>query len=162
VGLARAAGFAALMKRWRQLPPGRLWLASTDADSQVPPQWITHQVDLADSGADLVLGTVDVDDWSGHPEHAALTWRAAYDRRDGHGHVHGANVGARADAYLAVGGFDGLDSGEDVALATALRHRRVVRSGAIPVLTSARLRPRAPGGFGHHLLAMVRAGASPV
>jgi glycosyltransferase involved in cell wall biosynthesis len=154
VGRARAAGFAALMERRGQLRPDRLWLASTDADSRVPPQWITHQVDLADAGADLVLGTVDVDDWSGHPEHVAVTWRAGYDHGDGHRHVHGANVGARADAYLAVGGFDGLDSGEDVALATALRHRRVVRSGAAPVLTSARVRPRAPGGFGDHLLAL--------
>jgi glycosyltransferase involved in cell wall biosynthesis len=160
VGRARAAGFAALMERSRRLPPDRLWLASTDADSRVPPRWITHQVDLADAGADLVLGTVDVDDWSGHPEHVALTWRAGYDHRDGHRHVHGANVGARADAYLAVGGFDGLDSGEDVALASALGHRRVVRSGAVPVLTSARVRPRAPGGFGAHLAAL--AGTRPV
>jgi glycosyltransferase involved in cell wall biosynthesis len=162
VGRARAAGFAVLVERLGQLPPDRLWLASTDADSQVPPQWITHQVDLADAGADLVLGTVDVDDWSGHAEHVELTWRAGYDRRDGHRHVHGANVGARADASLAVGGFDGLDTGEDVALATALRHRRVVRSGAVPVLTSARVRPRAPGGFGDHLLALTDAPASVV
>jgi glycosyltransferase involved in cell wall biosynthesis len=157
VGRARAAGFAALMERWGRLEPARLWLASTDADSRVPRQWITHQVDLADAGADLVLGTVDVDDWSGHPGHVAATWRAGYDHRDGHRHVHGANVGARADAYLAVGGFDGLDSGEDVALATALRHRRVVRSGGAPVLTSARVRPRAPGGFGDHLLTLADA-----
>jgi glycosyltransferase involved in cell wall biosynthesis len=162
VGRARAAGFAALMEHHGQLPPERLWLASTDADSRVPPQWITHQVDLADAGADLVLGTVDVDDWSGHPEHVARTWRTGYDRTDGHRHVHGANVGARADAYLAVGGFDGLDSGEDVALATAMRHRRVVRSGAVPVITSARVRTRAPGGFGDHLLAMADAAAPSV
>jgi glycosyltransferase involved in cell wall biosynthesis len=154
VGRARAAGFAALIERRGQLRPDRLWLASTDADSRVPPHWITHQVDLADAGADLVLGTVDVDDWSGHPEHVALTWRAGYDPRDGHRHVHGANVGARADAYLSVGGFAELDCGEDVALATALRHRRVVRSGAVPVLTSGRTRPRAAGGFGDHLAAL--------
>ena len=156
VGRARAAGLAVLTARRGHLPAERLWLASTDADSRVPAHWITHQVDLADAGADLVLGTVDVDDWAGHPEHVASTWRAGYDHRDGHRHVHGANVGARADAYLAVGGFDGLDSGEDVALATALRHRRVVRSGALPVLTSARVRTRAPGGFGDHLAALAQ------
>jgi hypothetical protein len=76
--------------------------------------------------------------------------------------VHGANVGARADAYFAVCGFDGLDSGEDVALAAALGHRRLVRSGAIPVLTSARVCPRAPGGSGDHLLALADAPAPAV
>ena len=36
--------------------PGSLWLANTDADSVVPWNWLIHQVDLADAGADLVLG----------------------------------------------------------------------------------------------------------
>ena len=130
VGLARAAGLRHLLDRLSAVPRSRLWLATTDADSQVPPHWLSRQLELATTGADLVVGTVEVDDWSAHPPYVEQRWRAGYDRRDGHGHVHGANVGARADAYL---------------------HRRVVRTGTIPVLTSARLRSRAAGGFADHL-----------
>lgn len=151
VGWARAAGFADVIARHRHLPRRRLWLATTDADSRVPPDWLVRQVALAERGADVVLGTVEVDDWSDHPEQVETRWRAAYTPRDGHGHVHGANVGLRADAYLEVGGFANLQRDEDVALVAALAHRPVVRTGAIPVLTSARRRGRAGGGFADHL-----------
>jgi glycosyltransferase involved in cell wall biosynthesis len=151
VGPARAAGFLALLKRRQGTPRDRFWLASTDADSRVPANWLVGQLALAATGADVVVGTVSVDDWSSHPPHVEARWRAGYDPRDGHGHVHGANVGARADAYVEVGGFAALDRGEDVALVAALAHRRVLRTGAIPVLTSARPRSRAGGGFADHL-----------
>ena len=147
----RAAGFRALLKRHQGTPRDRFWLASTDADSRVPANWLVGQLALAAAGADLVVGTVAVDDWSSHAPHVEARWRAGYDPRDGHGHVHGANVGARADAYVEVGGFAALDRGEDVALVAALAHRRVLRTGAIPVLTSARPRSRAGGGFADHL-----------
>jgi glycosyltransferase involved in cell wall biosynthesis len=151
VGPARAAGFQALLRRHPGTPRDRFWLASTDADSRVPANWLVGQLVLAATGADVVVGTVSVDDWSSHPPHVEARWRAGYDPRDGHGHVHGANVGARADAYVDVGGFAALESGEDVALVAALAHRRVLRTGAIPVLTSARPRSRAGGGFADHL-----------
>ena len=32
-----------------------------------PPDWLVRQLDLAEAGADLVVGTVEVDDWSAHP-----------------------------------------------------------------------------------------------
>ena len=79
-----------------------------------------------------MLGTVVVDDWGGLPESAQRRWRATYVARDGHGHVHGANAGLRLDTYLAVGGFADLDRDEDVALAAATAHRRVVRTGEHP------------------------------
>ena len=69
-----------------------------------------------------------------------------------HRHVHGANVGCRADAYVAAGGFLALSSDEDVALAGALAGRRTVRTGAIPVLTSARRVARLHGGFADYLI----------
>ncbi len=157
VGRARAAGVADGLDRLRHLPPERVWVATTDADSMVPPGWLAHQVALADAGADLVLGTVDVQDWSQHPPQVEGRWRAAYEARDGHRHVHGANAGARADAYLEAGGFAAVDREEDVALAAALSHRRVVRTGVLPVVTSARHRGRAPGGFAGHLALLGRA-----
>lgn len=153
VGPARATGLRHLLGRLRSVPTHRVWLATTDADSRVPPHWLLGHLELADTGADLVVGTVEVDDWSAHPPYVEARWRAGYDQRDGHGHVHGANVGTRADAYLAVGGFPSLDRDEDVALVAALAHRRVVRTGTIPVITSARprSRSRAAGGFADHL-----------
>ena len=151
VGPARADGFRALLRQHQGVPRDRFWLASTDADSRVPANWLVGQLALAAAGADLVVGTVEVDDWSSHQPQVEARWRAGYDPRDGHGHVHGANVGARADAYVEVGGFAALDLGEDVALVAALAHRRVLRTGAIPVLTSARPRSRAGGGFADHL-----------
>jgi glycosyltransferase involved in cell wall biosynthesis len=147
VGLARAAGCAEVLRRHASSSPSTLWLASTDADSRVPVHWLTQQFALAERGAELILGTVSVDDWTEHPAHLAQQWAASYDARDGHPHVHGANVGCRADAYLAVGGFPGLSSDEDVALVSALADRVIVRVGSMAVSTSARLRSRTAGGF---------------
>lgn len=154
VGPARAAGFKDVLRRHAHVSSERLWLATTDADSLVPPEWLAEHLGHAATGADLVLGTVDVVDWSGHPPHVESRWRASYARDEGHRHVHGANVGARASAYCDVGGFLALEHDEDVALAAALQHRRVVRTGAIPVVTSARRRARARGGFADHLLGL--------
>ena len=49
VGAARATGAAQALADSGALP-GRTWLACTDADSQVPPSWLVHQLDLADRG----------------------------------------------------------------------------------------------------------------
>jgi hypothetical protein len=151
VGRARAAGLADVVARHGDVRADRLWLATTDADSRVPADWLVRQVRLADGGADVVLGTVEVDDWTDHPPYVEQRWRDGYHPHDGHGHVHGANVGLRADAYLEVGGFATVDRDEDVALVAALAHRPVVRTGAIPVLTSARTAARASGGFADFL-----------
>ncbi|MGZ4633414.1 MAG: glycosyltransferase [Actinomycetes bacterium] len=151
VGVARAAGCVEVL---RGQPADRLrtcWLASTNADSEVPVDWLTRQIDLADSGAEVVLGTVAVQDWSEHATHVAGRWQASYDARDGHRHVHGANVGCRADAYLEAGGFPALSSDEDVALVAALAGRTIVATGLIPVVTSARRNARAGGGFAGYL-----------
>ena len=108
VGAARATGAAHAIAD-TGAPPSRTWLACTDADSQVPPSWLAHQLDLADRGADLVLGTVDLPPGRRATATTSAVWRAAYRRLLGpggrHPHVHGANLGVRASAYLAAGGF---------------------------------------------------------
>ena len=93
-------------------------------------------------------------DWR---EHSAATQRR-YERRyltraENHGHVHGANLGVRADAYWRVGGFRPLQVGEDVDLVA-----RLVGAGSplawdsdSAVLTSDRRDCRARGGFGDYL-----------
>jgi hypothetical protein len=153
VGLARSVGCAHVLRTHGPSQLDRLWLASTDADSRVPADWLSTQLVLAAQGAEVVLGTVDVDDWEDHPPQVQRSWRSAYVAADGHPHVHGANVGCRADAYVAAGGFLALSSDEDVALVSALARadRRSVRTAAIPVLTSARRAARATGGFAGHL-----------
>lgn len=151
VGTARAVGFADVIERHHGTRLDALWLATTDADTRVPADWLVAQLALAATGADLVLGTVDVDDWSAHPPHVEAVWRAGYEPRDGHRHVHGANLGLRADVYVEVGGFARLDRDEDVALVAAAAHRKVVLSGALEVVTSGRTAGRAVGGFADHL-----------
>ncbi len=148
VGSARAAGCAALLAH------GVRWLATTDADSVVPPDWLAVQLGLARRGADAVAGTVRVDSWGRQPVRVRAAFEATYGRpSDGHLHVHGANLGVSAGAYRSVGGFRPLPVAEDQTLVDALvaAGHRVAATGAIPVSTSARVRSRAPGGFADHL-----------
>lgn len=161
MGIARAAGAA------HCLEAGARWLAFTDADTRVAPGWLAMQLAEARAGADAVCGTVGVHDWKVHGGGAArLRERFARDymARDGHRHVHGANLGVSAAAYLRVGGFAPLACGEDVALVAALEAAgaRIAWSARPRVTTSARTDARARGGFGDTLLAMAAALAVPV
>ena len=161
VGRARAAGLAALLRpgspAWDGRPPpdpGALWLATTDADSVVPPHWLSAQLEQAEAGWDAVVGTVTVADWTGYADHTVREFDRRYGTwQDWHPHVHGANLGFTAAAYQAVGGFPAQLTGEDRALVASLQASgfRVLRSAAVSVITSARVRYRAPAGFGHDL-----------
>jgi glycosyl transferase family 2 len=157
VGVARAAGMAWLLRRTADLGPAVTWLATTDADTVVPPGWLRRQLGYAGQGWDVVLGTVTVTDWTGHPSHTPARFAAMYEFGDGpHPHVHGANLGIRASAYLAAGGFRPLPTAEDHALIAAATEAgcRVLRTGDITVVTSARRQARAPRGFSHALRAL--------
>ena len=159
VGAARAAGLAALLRRTAGTDPAAVWLATTDADTVVPPGWLRRQVGHADEGWDVVLGTVTVTDWAEHPAHTAAAFAAMYGFGEGpHPHVHGANLGIRASAYLAAGGFEPLRTSEDHALIAAVTAAggRVLRTGDVTVETSGRRRARAPRGFSHVLRALSR------
>lgn len=133
------------------LPLEQLWLATTDADSTVPPEWFADQLRWRAQGYDAVAGTVDVTDWVGHHAEVRTRFAARY-AWDGpeHPHVHGANLSLSATAYVAVGGLPPLALAEDHALVAALEDRglRVARPVGRPVRTSARLDPRCAGGFG--------------
>jgi glycosyltransferase involved in cell wall biosynthesis len=152
VGAARAAGF----RYARSLRPGggSSWYATTDADSQVDPDWLVHQLQF---GADMALGVVRVDNWRHHSADFADRYMQAYDadgNADGrHTHVHGANMGFSAGAYWRVGGFRPLSSGEDVDLVARFEATgySIHRDAELSVTTSARSQARAPHGFAHHL-----------
>jgi glycosyltransferase involved in cell wall biosynthesis len=169
VGAARAAGMAALLRRTAATDPAAVWLATTDADTVVPPGWLHRQFGHAGQGWDVVLGTVTVTDWAEHPAHTAAAFAALYGFGEGpHPHVHGANLGIRASAYLAAGGFKPLRTSEDHALIAAVTEAggRVLRAGDVTVQTSARRQARAPRGFSHVLRALSRepaaGGSAPV
>lgn len=153
VGRSRAAGAQAALQRF---DPDKLWLACTDADSVVPRDWLTSQLHAAMRGWDAFAGTVRLGTGPRHmfDEH--------YRPRQGHHHGHGANLGVRAAAYLHVGGFPPLATGEDVTLLARLRsHRyRVLATAETPVHTSARLYGRAPHGFAQNLRTLSRTAAA--
>jgi len=148
VGAARAQGVGALLAQLGTVDPHAAWIANTDADSAVPANWILSQCALAAHGADIVLGTV-------RPDFADLTPRHRRHWLDTHvpgapaGNVHGANLGIRADAYLAAGGFDAVAEHEDVGLVARARAlgARVSASDDAEVLTSGRQAGRTPGGY---------------
>ncbi|MCX6408475.1 MAG: glycosyltransferase [Propionibacteriales bacterium] len=150
VGAARAAGAARLL---RGRAAARTWLATTDADSVVPPGWLAHQLDLAAAGADAVVGTIRLAD---HETDRHAAWWQHYRgglQRVPHGHVHGANLAVRGSLYLQVGGFAAVPAHEDLDLVTRLDAATgcVVRTVAEPVLTSARTEGRTPVGVAHDL-----------
>lgn len=164
VGAARAAGMrAALRAAGRLSPPAGVWLATTDADTIVPPSWLVHQLRFADEGWDAVVGTVTVADWAEHPPAVPPLFLQRYGSAAGsHPHVHGANLGFSAAAYLAAGGFGASPTAEDHALVRALAAAgsRILRTTEVNVVTSARRRARAPHGFSHLLLGLAAAEAA--
>lgn len=145
VGQARRAGAALMLER------GARWLACTDADSCVPADWLLCQLGFA---ADAVCGTVHVEQWQ--PEQDAAfqaLYLSRYEAREGHRHIHGANLGICAQAYQRVGGFPPLALNEDVELINALMASgaHIVWTARNSVSTSSRLDSRARGGFGDYL-----------
>ena len=83
-----------------------------------PGRWLTDQRRLASEGIEAIAGTVSVDSFAEHGPEAAERFRASYTcRPDGsHPHIHGANLGVRADAYLRAGGWTNLRTAEDHAV----------------------------------------------
>lgn len=154
VGAARAAGIRSALSAVPDADRGRLWIANTDADSAVPPNWITHQVALAERGADVFVGTVRADPADLSAELAALRHRE-YVPGAQSGNVHGASLGLRASAYGAAGGFAEVAEHEDVGIVARCRALGAVvtASDGAEVLTSGRLVGRTPGGYAGFLSA---------
>lgn len=152
VGVARSEGVEAAAAWAARVGSRSLWVASTDADSVVPPHWLTAHLEWAASGLGLVVGTVQPRPGDLSPG-ALSAWHQRHTSADGHDHVHGANLGFTLAAYRSAGGFPLLPTHEDVGLVTAMRDAGVpsLATGAVPVVTSGRRSGRAPGGFAHYL-----------
>jgi glycosyltransferase involved in cell wall biosynthesis len=156
VGAARALGAQRALERYAGVP-NRCWLANTDADCQVPATWLLDQIAFANSEIAAVAGIIDVDSFFEHETFVPARFRRSYlVHADGtHPHVHGANLGVRADAYLQSGGWRDLSTAEDHDLWQRLqigRHKRISDS-RLCVLTSGRRTGRAPFGFAGALAA---------
>jgi glycosyltransferase involved in cell wall biosynthesis len=147
VGKARAVGAEVL------LSAGAQWLAFTDADTVVPPDWLARQIAFM---ADAVCGTVEVDSWSDHGELVRSRYMEHYQFIENHRHIHGANLGLSAKAYRSVGGFQHLVAHEDVHLVADLERisARIVWTATNPVITSARRDYKCRGGFGEYLASL--------
>ncbi|NLA34111.1 MAG: glycosyltransferase [Actinobacteria bacterium] len=128
----------------------RLWIATTDADTVVPRSWLRDHHRYASEGYDAVAGVVELLD--DHDRTPAISGRFLNHYRvddHSHPHVHGANMGVRASAYVNAGGFLDLSVGEDHALWGALHDVGASRLAptSLTVATSARVEGRARGGF---------------
>lgn len=145
VGAARQAGAALMLER------GATWLACTDADSRVPGHWLLSQLACE---AQAVCGTVHIERWQPW-QTAALRklYLSRYEAREGHRHIHGANLGICARAYTLAGGFAPLAAHEDVHLVRALEAQgaQIVWTARHSVATSSRRDSRAREGFGDYL-----------
>lgn len=150
VGAARRLGAQHALSLDR--PARGAWLANTDADCVVPPDWLSRMVEDGNRGVNLVLGTVRPA--PGLPLAVERAWLAAHHLRDDHPHVHAANLGIDASSYLELGGWRELACHEDADLvdrAAAAGHLRIRRTGGIAVVASNRLHGRAPRGFARYL-----------
>lgn len=153
VGRARATGARHLLQNQAR------WLAFTDADSCVAPDWLVVQLSLA---ADVVCGTVEVDSWAAHglqAQAAQQHFETTYRDQEGHRHVHGANLGVSAVSYLQAGGFDARQCGEDQALVDRLAAlgAHIAWTARPRVVTSGRPFSRVEHGFA----GAIRTGAHP-
>jgi hypothetical protein len=147
VGAARRSGCETILAGWSQVGYEAMWLATTDADSQVPADWLTAQLSASHRGVDFWAGRVMVTDWSAHSEGTKGRWTARYaDERDP---VHGASLGFSASTYVRLGGFRPLQTGEDRDLyrRAVSRRCRILHDTAAVVETSGRRHGRAPRGF---------------
>lgn len=156
------------------------FIASTDGDTRVAPDWLRQTAREIDAGADAVggrlLAEVDAEAAADEPSEAARQrqrwqrWDTAYrlacqkldslldpddaDPWPRHHQHFGASLAVRADAYRAVGGMpEGVPWLEDEALVTALRRgdRRIRHSCAVRVLTSSRREGRVDVGLSWQL-----------
>jgi len=156
VGSTRAYAAHRALSRYAG-PLDRCWLANTDADCTVPNTWLIDQLSVAGDEVEAIAGTVDVDNFVEHRLGVEDLFQKTYlIHADGtHPHVHGANLGVRADAYVRVGGWAPLCTAEDHDLWNRLCRAdcRRLSAGWLKVVTSGRRIGRAPHGFAEALAA---------
>ncbi|MHA6793268.1 hypothetical protein ACVGVM_07065 [Pseudonocardia bannensis] len=136
-------------------------MLSTDADTTVPKDWATAHLWFARDGAHGVAGLADLRGLSRLSADAVERYRAVVAggmHGSRHEHAYAADLGLRADASLAVGGFPRDGHGEDHGLWRRMGAAgyRLAQPTDVRVRTSARLRGRATGGLADPLRSLHR------
>ena len=142
-------------------------ILTTDADSQVAPNWIAENLAAFQAGADAVLGRIDLDgEGKFLPEalHRRGELEDTYERLltelswlldplehnpwPHHATVSGASLAIARTAYCRVGRLPRVPLGEDKALIGLLSRQdaRIRYCPFVQVITSGRTNGRAPGG----------------
>ena len=157
VGQARKIGCDALVSTFSEFDRNAIWLATTDADSIVPEEWLRVQIASFEEGVDVWAGRVGVADWTERTPGVIARWKKLYasERMP----IHGASLGFTASAYVELNGFRELRSGEDRDLCERAKDigLRVHHDKRAVVMTSARQQAHAPHGFAHALDELVEA-----
>jgi glycosyltransferase involved in cell wall biosynthesis len=123
VGAARAAGFE-YARGHCAAAAERTWHATTDADSVVGGNWL---VQMTAADADMVLGVVQVPVWRHFNVEVARRYLHRYHSKgEEHNHIHGANMGFRADAYWRSAGSGRWRQARTWTWSSALRPRACV------------------------------------
>ena len=142
-------------------------ILTTDADSQVAPNWIAENLAAIEAGAEAVLGRINLDGEGKYlPQalHRRGRLEDAYERLltelswlldplehnpwPHHATISGASLGITRTAYCRVGRLPRVPLGEDKALIALLSRQdaRIRYCPAVRVITSGRTNGRAPGG----------------
>ena len=142
-------------------------ILTTDADSQVAPDWVDANLKAIAQGADAVLGRIAFDEeadllpaplrlrgaMEGIYEGLLAELSARLDPQPWnpwphHSTISGASVAVTRRMYLSVGGLPDIALGEEKAFAARLRGHdaRIRFAPDVSVVTSARLAGRAAGG----------------
>lgn len=130
---------------------GATWIACTDADSCVDPQWLLQQ--CMHQPTDAICGVVQIDNWHTLSSDTQKQYLNHYQDCMDHRHIHGANLSFSSSAYIQAGGFKALSCHEDVNLVERMQtmNLKIVWSNLVRVTTSSRLDARAPEGFASFL-----------
>ena len=158
-GRARSAAIDVAMSALGGVDPSTVWIVNTDADCVVASSWLQRHVAHADGGAHAVAGTVALDPRT-TPSALLAMFTASYEiQASTHRHVHAANLGVRADAYAAVGGWSRHTVvGEDHELWRRMQVADVVlrQPTDVGIVTSHRTIGRVHGGFASALAKLER------
>ena len=142
------------------------FLMTTDADTRVDPDWVLANLAHLRDGADLVCGTVTLDERdaeqlpalvhecgaleSAYRQSLARLWQqwTGGDELPFRVQALGASLAISTSCYTAIGGLPTPVAGEDKALARLAREHGygVIQSARARVITSGRIDGRASGG----------------